>query len=97
MTILPLIMPQPGEILNLLQLVKWREHGEPDAPGYSVTCTFAGGVKREFTGDAARIVRSEMVFAFNLYRKFIDGINIAEQQNSSNIIAPPANFNGRVN
>lgn len=95
--ILPLIIPDPNkpdEILNLAQLISWNQSGDPATDAYVVICTFAGGITSTYRGNAARVVRDEMVFAFNLYRQFRHGIETAGQQSS--LIVPP-DFNGRVN
>lgn len=86
--ILPLIMPTDGEVYNLAQIVKWKSVTDD-----CCTVAFADGATRKFTGDAAAVVRGEIVFAFNLYRQFVAGV----QQSAAGppLIVPP-NFGGKV-
>lgn len=88
--ILPLITPGDGVVFNLLQLVHLKLISDE-----MVEATFTGGVKKVFTGDAAKIVRGEIIFAVNTYRQF--QIEVQKGSNGGSLIVPPDFSGGPVN
>lgn len=95
--IIPLATPRNGELINLLQVVKVRQHRsgrckECESLNKKETihaltaqsaCTvyFADGGTEIFDGEASRIFNLELHFALNLYRAF-------QQSTQSQIVTP---------
>jgi hypothetical protein len=79
--ILPLMMPVPGLILNLSQICSYSEGQTFRTPSeLVVNIKMANGDEHDFSGKEAEIVKGEIAFAFNTYRKFILGLQQSESQ-----------------
>lgn len=67
---IPLAIVQDGETVNLSQIVRLRVvRPDSDPNGGEVEVFFSDGIKRIYTGNAARFLNIEMHFALNLYRR----------------------------
>lgn len=101
--IVPMFMTPSGRILCLNELIEIHDkqvcymvEGELhwDADDSGITLEYPARVYKTFTGDDAKVVRGETVFAFDLYRSQVAAVQQAQSQAASGLIVPT---NGKVN
>jgi hypothetical protein len=74
--IIPLMSPETDRVYNLAQIVSYRVISRDADKNVTVCeCTFAGGVRKTFTGPAAAIVNGEIHFLWHTYRQLVAAAN----------------------
>ena len=68
---IPFAIPQDGEVVNISQIIRVHvNRTDKDPLGGEIEVTFSDGLKRIYTGDAARVINLEVHFAINMYRQW---------------------------